>query len=263
MPEPCFLRSALFAEHGLHGIFSLRCGGVSRRPYDSLNLADDTGDDTSSVQQNLAILLGQSGVNAEPHRARQVHGCDILMCSGAGMQHSGQADILISRDGSPVAVRVADCTPILLADPVSGISAAVHAGWRGTAAGAVMHAVRALLTEGAKADNIVACIGPCIGPCCFEIGGDTGEALRQSCPGADAFVHSRDSRLYADLSAINRVQLEHAGIGRDHIEVLAEHLTGDGNAACTCCNSAHFFSYRRDGKASGRHLAIVAPKASA
>ncbi|OIO69147.1 MAG: peptidoglycan editing factor PgeF [Zetaproteobacteria bacterium CG12_big_fil_rev_8_21_14_0_65_55_1124] len=258
MPEACFLRSPLFAEHRLHGIFSLRSGGVSPPPFDSLNLANDTGDDPVLVEKNLDILIRQSGINGTPHRAVQVHGCRTLLCNGTGRMHREEADILLSDDGSPVAVRVADCTPILLADPASGLVAAVHAGWRGTAKGIAMHAVQSMLDAGAKVENILACIGPCIGPCCFQIGEETADALQQSCAGADTSVQARDGQYVADLTALNRLQLIQAGVRQLNIELLVE-----GPAACTCCNARHFFSYRRDGQSSGRHLAIVAPIRSA
>jgi purine-nucleoside/S-methyl-5'-thioadenosine phosphorylase / adenosine deaminase len=258
MAERCFLRSRLFAAHGLHGIVSLRIGGVSLAPYDSLNLADDTGDDASAVQRNMEILLQQTGVGAPLHRARQVHGCSVLRCSGDGRQHNEQADILLSVDGSPLAVRIADCAPVLLADTGSNMLCAVHAGWRGTAAAIAGQAVRHMLDGGAEAANIVACIGPCIGPCCFEIGADTADELAASCPGADAFIHVRDGRRYADLAAINSAQLLQAGIKQENVERLVE-----GAAGCTCCNAGDFFSYRRDGRASGRHLAIVASMSDA
>jgi hypothetical protein len=242
----------------MHGIFSLRNGGISSSPYDSLNLADDTGDDASKVEHNLDTLLRESGIHDLPHRAVQVHGCQTLLCRGPGRKHHEEADILISRDGGPLAVRVADCTPILLADPKSGVIAAVHAGWRGTAAGVAAQAIESMRHAGAKLDDILTCIGPCIGPCCFEIGVETADALKQSCHGNDKYVRPRDGSLFADLAAINRHQLVRAGINQSNIELLAS-----GASACTCCNAQNFFSYRRDGKASGRHLAIVAPMSSA
>ena len=258
MPEPCLLRSQLFAQHGMHGIFSLRTGGVSAPPFNSMNLADDTGDDALSVAHNLHTLLAQAGIEGLPHRARQVHGIDVLHCHGSGKMHEDQADILLSDDGSPVAVRIADCTPVLLADTRSDLIAAAHAGWRGSAADAAGHAVKALQAAGASCENILACIGPCIGPCCFEIGEETAEALRSSCVGAGDFIHIRHHRPYADLAAINRLQLQRAGLQADHIEQLVE-----SRHACTCCHAHDFFSYRRHGSASGRHLAIVAPMSTA
>ncbi len=258
MPEPCFLRSPLLAAHGMHGIFSLRNGGVSPPPFDSLNLADDTGDDAALVKKNLDILIRQSGINSVPHRSVQVHDCQTLLCSGAGRMHNEQADILLSGDGNAVAVRVADCTPILLADPTTGLVAAVHAGWRGTVDRVAAHAIGSMLNAGATTGNILACIGPCIGLCCFQIGPETADILSRSSPGAEAFVQARDGQYFADLTALNRLQLAQAGIGQANIEYLVK-----APAACTCCNAQHFFSYRRDGQASGRHLAIVAPIRSA
>jgi len=258
MPEACLLRSPLFARHGMHGIFSLRTGGVSAAPFNSMNLADDTGDDAACVARNLHILLEQAGIADLPHRARQVHGTDILHCHGSGRLHEEQADILLSDDASPVAVRVADCTPVLLADPQTGLIAAVHAGWRGTAADAAGHAVQAMQAAGARCENILACIGPCIGPCCFEIGEETADALKSSCAGAEQFIHLRQDRPHADLAGINQLQLLRAGLQPEHIEQLI-----DVPSACTCCHTHDFFSYRRDGSSSGRHLAIVAPMASA
>ncbi len=258
MPERCFLRSKMFAAHGLHGIVSLRTGGVSPPPFDSMNLAADTGDTDDNVAQNLRTLLRRTGIGVEPHRARQVHGSDCLICKGAGRQHASEADILLSRDGSPLAVRVADCVPILLADTDSGMLCAVHAGWRGTAATIVEHAVRHMMSGGAHPANIIACIGPCIGPCCFEIGEDTADELAKSCRGAEACIDIRGGRHFSDLFAINRAQLIQAGIEPAKIERML-----DGPAGCTCCNARQFFSYRRDGRMSGRHLAIVAPMSGA
>jgi len=258
MPEPCFLRSKLFARHGLHGVFSLRTGGVSPPPFDSMNLADDTGDVPGHVQQNLGTLLRESGIARKPHRARQVHGREVLRCSGEGRVHNDAADILVSSDGSVLGVRVADCAPVLLAEPERGLLAAVHAGWRGTAMDVAGHAVRALEARGANTSNIIASIGPCIGPCCFEIGDDAADALRNSCPEADGMLIEKKGGLHSDLAGINRLQLLHAGLTPANIEQLRTSTAG-----CTCCHSREFFSYRRDGKQSGRHLAIVAPMVSA
>lgn len=258
MPDPCFLRSAQFARHGLHGIFSLRTGGVSPPPFDSLNLADDTGDEPDHVQQNLDTLLRESGIGRKPHRARQMHGREVLQCSGEGIMHNDAADILVCSDGSVLGVRVADCCPVLLADPERGLLAAVHAGWRGTSMDAAGHAVKAMETLGANASNIIACIGPCIGPCCFEIGEETADSLSNSCPDAERMLTGKNGSMHADLAGINRLQLLHTGLAPANIEQLRSTTAG-----CTCCHRREFFSYRRDGRQSGRHLAIVAPMVSA
>jgi len=258
MPEPYFIRSPLLAKHGFDGIFSLRNGGVSQAPFNSLNLADDTGDNPDNVEKNMNILLRTAGLSGTPHRAMQVHGHRILNCRGAGGMHRQQADILFSEDGSPVAVRIADCTPILIADPVNNRCAAVHAGWRGTAQTIVVRAVEALQNAGGNPQTFIASIGPCIGLCCFEIGEETATALGQSCEGTAKHIQQRNGKSFADLATINAQQLRNSGILRQHIECI-----GDQQASCTCCHDEQFFSYRRDGQHSGRHLAIVATKTPA
>jgi len=263
MPESCFIRSDLFAGHGLHGVFSLRSGGGSKPPFDSLNLADDTGDDKAVVEQNMATLMHAAGLSACPHRARQVHGIAVLSCSGPGIMHHQEADILTSHDGAPLAVRTADCTPVLLADRRSGALLAAHAGWRGSAQGVVSQAIMALQATGSRPEDILAAIGPCIGPCCFEIGKAAADVLSGSCAGAAAYITQRHTSIYADLASINRLQLLHSGVDAGHIDMLRDHAMFQEKTACTCCLPRHFFSYRRDGIKSGRHLAIVAPMSSA
>ncbi|MDQ6973226.1 MAG: peptidoglycan editing factor PgeF, partial [Mariprofundaceae bacterium] len=263
MPESCFIRSNLFAEHGLNGVFSLRSGGSSEPPFDSLNLADDTGDDKTVVEQNMATLMHAAGLSARTHRARQVHGIAVLSCSGPGIMHHQEADILCSHDGAPLAVRTADCTPVLLADRRSGALATAHAGWRGSARGAVTQALKALQTTGSRPEDILAAIGPCIGPCCFEIGREAADALSSSCAEAAAYVTQRHTSTYADLASINRLQLLHSGVDAGHIDMLRDYTMFQEKHACTCCQARYFFSYRRDGIKSGRHLAIVAPMSSA
>ncbi len=258
MPEACFIRSPLLEKHGFHGIFSLRNGGVSQAPFASLNLADNTGDNPDNAEKNLNILLCKAGLNSMPHRALQIHGQRILNCRGAGKMHPQQADILLSEDGSPVAVRVADCTPILIADPLNKRCVAVHAGWRGTAQTVAAHAIEALQKAGGNPQTFIASIGPCIGLCCFEIGEETAAALSLCCDKAAKHMTQRNGKYFADLAAINAQQLQKSGMQRQHIECI-----GGQQENCTCCHAAQFFSYRRDGQRSGRHLAIVAAKTAA
>jgi len=245
MAERAFISSALLADHGLVGIFSLRHGGVSPPPFASLNLGHGTGDSPARVEENLKRLLHEAGLPT-PHQATQVHGTGWLLCEEPGRMHPESADILIGKGGCPVSVRTADCLPILLAAPRAGIVAAVHAGWRGTVQGVATEAVLRMQALGASPNSLFACLGPCIGPCCFEVDATTASRLVASCLGADRHVRGDG---HVDLAAINTMQLMQAGIPTSQIEHLA---------ACTCCQAADYFSYRRDGEKSGRHLAIVA-----
>ena len=249
MPESCFLRSELLASYGAIGIFSLRHGGISPSPFDSLNLGSGLGDDEGNVTHNLDTLISAASLPRTPHRAMQVHGTGVLVCRDQGSMHQDQADILIGVDGAAVAVRVADCVPILLADPEAGVIAAVHAGWRGTAAQVALHAITAMQQHGAKPEQILAFIGPCIGPCCFEIDSTTVNKLIRCCDDAHRFIHRAGNKAHADLAAINAQQLRYAGITQAHIEQTS---------TCTYCDKQHFYSWRRDGKQTGRHLAVVA-----
>ncbi len=249
MAEASFIRSQLLTRHGIIGIFTLRSGGVSPPPFDSQNFGAGLGDADSHITRNMHRLITSVAQLAIPHQAIQTHETGLLWCKGQGKVHPQPADILITdQPDTAVCVRVADCLPVLLADPEAGIAAAVHAGWRGTAAGIVNHAIGTMLEHGAQPGNLLASLGPCIGPCCFAIGSDTADALARSAAGAAAFI-DHTSGLHADLAAINRLQLLGAGLDEHHIEF---------NRACTACEHERFFSFRRDGQRAGRQLAVVA-----
>jgi polyphenol oxidase len=161
-----------------------------------------------------------------------------------------EADILVSNDPDvALAVRAADCVPLLLGDPATGAVAAVHAGWRGTAAGAAMSAVEALSREfGSAPGDLIAAIGPSIGACCYEVGFELIDAFL-------AAGHSRadvDGWFTAPAGAVkprldtwaaNRDQLQRAGVHADNIHVAA---------LCTSCNLDLFPSFRREKEAAGR-----------
>jgi YfiH family protein len=199
-------------------------------------------------------------------RLRQVHragvfeaengvGCNFQR-HGAGKLHPPpvsydnwpEADIAVSRDSSiALTVRTADCVPILLGDRCNKAVAAVHAGWRGTAAGAVMVAVEALLRRfGSKPTDLVAAVGPSIGPCCYEVGRDLVVQFAAHADAAKWF--STGSPLRLDLWRATRDQLERAGLP-DHQIHLSE--------LCTSDHPVLFHSYRRDGNAAGRLVAAI------
>ena len=250
MVEPAFLTSQLLEEHGLKGLFTLRRGGISPPPFDSLNFGGDLGDAATNIEGNFNRLSQATGLKSRPHQAIQVHGSAACWFAGPGTAHQIEADILLSdQPETALAVRTADCLPILLVDPKAGVIAAVHAGWRGTVDQVVAVAVREMAARGARPENILASLGPCIGACCFEISADVASQLGNCTPGAEEHIRRAGSSITADLQQINRLQLLHCGVEPGHIERIN---------ACTACDRKRFFSYRRDGKESGRHLAVVA-----
>jgi len=243
-----FIRSELFARHHLQGVFSTRHGGISPAPFNSLNLGLDLGDPDQHIEENLQRLCQYTKLSM-PHRCLQVHGVEVLSCQGVGIQHASKADILLTQTANTsLAVRTADCLPILLIDTQTGITAAIHAGWRGTAQNIAQHAVERMQQLGAKPATILASLGPCIGACCFEVNLETATQLKKTHPNAFQHLHTQGEKAYPDLHAINQLHLRAAGLQQVNIEIIAQ---------CTHCQADDFFSWRRDQQKSGRMLAMV------
>lgn len=248
------LRSELLHQHGfVHG-FSLRTGGVSGEPYASLNLGRAVGDAPSAVAENL--LRFARSVGFEPERlfeVSQVHGARTVSVRPGATPEAlrvEQADAMVATaPGAAVAIRVADCVPVLMADPRSGAVAAAHAGWRGCVAGVVPAVLDALAREAnARPADVLVAIGPHIRVGAFEVGEEVAEELVRAAPEAHAVLHGA-GKPRVDLSRVLRAQLAAAGVGDAHVEDVG---------GCTYAESERFFSYRRDGQRSGRHLAAIA-----
>lgn len=188
----------------------------------------------------------------------QVHGREVVVIrspfSGAD---TPEADIFVSNDPRvAISVRAADCVPILIGDPNTGAVAAVHAGWRGTAAGAATAAVEALQREfGARPAELVAAIGPSIGACCYEVGTDVVDAFAAA--GQTRHLIDRwftapkaEARLRLDTAGANRDQLVLAGLEDANV-----HLCG----LCTAGNLALFPSYRAERSRAGRIAGLIRP----
>jgi hypothetical protein len=170
---------------------------------------------------------------------KQIHSGIVLLGEQVGC--AGEGDALVTAlEGVPVSIRTADCYPILLADARNRTVAAVHAGWRGTAAHIAIRALEEMHRRyGTEAAGVYAAIGPGIGECCYEVGADI--ALR--------FGPEQAGRI--DLAAINRRQLLDAGVAEHRIDVLG---------GCTKCDAHLFHSYRRDQLAAGRMVSYIAQR---
>lgn len=227
----------------VHG-FSLRTGGVSSPPFDSLNLGSSVGDAPAAVEENLRRLARAAGIPRESLRgARQVHGDRVLLVGRGEVGPEEEADALHAVEpGLAVSVKTADCVPILLYEADSGEAVAVHAGWRGTRAAIVRRAVESLVSRGGRPERILAAIGPAIGPCCYEVSHELAAEFRAAY-GEEAAVGRR-----LDLPGINRLLLLRAGVPEDRIDLLR---------ACTACDPERYFSHRRDAGRTGRHLSFV------
>ncbi len=240
--------------------FSVRTGGRSLPPLDSLNFSAAHGDTRENVQHNLEALAAGLGIDARlVATCRQVHG-DAIEIVHAVPDSPPVADAIIAtRPGIFPAVKTADCLSILVLDPIRLISAAIHAGWRGTVL-RITRKVLDTLIQRFKADprELKVGLGPAIGPCCYEVDDTVLKPFRQVVPEADRFITtvprgpSRNptgrvsTRL--DLVGANRHELSLLGIPDENI--FSANL-------CTACRPDLFFSHRRDSIPSGRHLAIT------
>ena len=242
-------RSALLSRDPavVHG-FTTRHGGVSQGPLTSLNLALRGGETEAALAENwsrVAAALELPG--ATVGLASQTHGVEVLdgdAATGPGAVSLGEGDALVlTRPGALIAVRVADCVPILLSAP--GAVAAVHAGWRGTVAGIAARSVAALTERaGVSPGAVRAAIGPAIGPCCYEVGEEVVAALLTVAP-AEVALRPGPRRPHANLRAVNEAILRAAGVEE------IEHV-----GPCTRC-SADQYSHRREGEATGRFAGVI------
>ncbi len=185
---------------------------------------------------------------------RQVHGVAVhRVDTGAQVTPPPQADALITADdGMALGVWVADCVPILVCDPGTRALAAVHAGWRGTAAGVLTAALTALQRDlGARPSALRIAFGPAIGPCCFEVGDEVVEALIRNDPGARAAVRGAP-RSRVDLIEANRSQAAAFGVSLANMQSAQ---------ICTSCHADLLDSYRRAKGHAGRMAGMLAWKA--
>jgi polyphenol oxidase len=253
-PWPPLLVAEDLLARGVVAAFSGRAGARGAPPYDGLNLGLHVGDDPRAVlrgRRRVATVLGLAG---RPWATvRQIHSATVVDADsdrlGSGPPEArpplAEADGLVGTDaGVVLAVFMADCLPLLLADPGARVVAALHAGWRGLAAGVIEQGVAAFSRRGGRPAEAIALVGPAIGACCYEVGPEVADAVVGRYPAAEATT--RDGRLAIDTAAAAVQALERAGFG----EVRAAR-------ECTAHQPERYFSYRRDGR-TGRQAGLIA-----
>lgn len=228
--------------------FTTRRGGTSAGTFASLNLGVERGDAPEAVRANRALVCEALGVDAvEVRMLHQVHGAAVRRADAADdrgrflgeLRGWPEADALLSETpGQALAVLGADCLPVLLWRRDRPAVAAAHAGWRGLMAGVVERAVAALGEPG----RVGAAVGPGIGPCCYPVSAEVRDRF-----GA-RFGAGVVAAPAVDLAAAARAALVAAGVPASAVQIVE---------ACTFCERDRFFSYRRDGEASGRQAGIV------
>ncbi len=223
---------------------TLRGGGVSAAPYDSLNVATHVGDDPGAVAENRRRVRESLQLPEEPVWLEQVHGTAVLNLDIANAPGSRRADAAVTRcAGRVCAIQVADCMPVLFASRTAAVLGAAHAGWRGLAAGVLEATVEAMREP---PDRLLAWLGPAIGPEHFEVGDEVRTAfLDRDARAAVAFTRNSRGRWQCDLHALARLRLDSLGV---------PHVFGGGG--CTYTESARFFSFRRENRC-GRMAALI------
>jgi purine-nucleoside/S-methyl-5'-thioadenosine phosphorylase / adenosine deaminase len=174
----------------------------------------------------------------------------IIMESASPAEPPLRGDALVST-GRPIAVRVSDCFPILIADPDRRCVAAVHAGWRGTLSRVLAKTICGMSdTLGSKPSRLLIAIGPAIRSCCFEVGPEVADAFAREYPHIPmGRPHpERPDKTLLDLRAALEVQLDALGVSRSNVFDLE---------ACTACRTDVFFSYRKERDQAGRMMAVI------
>ncbi len=240
------------APSGVRAVVSTRrVPGVSLAPFDDCNLGDHVGDDPIAVRRNRARLHQFLDLPAEPLWLNQVHGSAVHQGSQNSMSASAstapQADAAFTHERNVVlAVLTADCLPLLFASADGSEIAAVHAGWRGLAAGVIEATVRALRTP---PEQLHVWLGPAIGPKAFEVGEEVYAAFVDGHPSAAAAFGpspvGRSGQWLCDLYQLSRLRLRALGLQRI-----------SGGQHCTYSEPARFYSYRRD-RDCGRMASLI------
>ena len=225
---------------------TLRQGGHSDAPYDTLNLAAHVGDSIERVNKNREQLRVACGLDKPLLWLDQVHGSRVVSYTqlSEAQQPIAADAVYTDKVGAACAILTADCLPILLASLDGSEVAAIHGGWRSLAEGVVRATAKKFNT---KPGRIVAWLGPAIGPKAFEVGAEVRAAMMRLTDQASlAFTsHRQEGKYWCDIYQLATILLE-----REHISQVF------GGGACTVTDQERFFSYRRDG-VTGRMASLI------
>jgi len=252
------LGSVVFIAHG----FLSRIGGISKGPFSSLNYDVREGDNKVNIEHHKAVVGRLFGFEAKRLLTiNQVHGDDVLVIDKpvkniSDMSKTSADAIITNQYGVAIGVMTADCVPIILVDTVKKVIGMVHAGWKGTVKGVIPRTLEKMVKQfGSDKKAILAAIGPSIGQCCYEV--DRSVVKEFGVTGSDSgdneFIKKEGDGWRIDLKRANLNQLLSAGILEKNISM---------ESICTSCRNDLFFSYRADGKKTGRQLNFIVMKGS-
>jgi YfiH family protein len=234
-----------------HAVLS-RQGGVSQKPWNSLNVGGTVGDEIENVRKNRLLSFAALGCAPDSiFDVWQIHGADVVYADSPRTDAEAyeKADILLTNKPEvTLFMRFADCVPILMHDPVKQVIGVSHAGWMGTVKDVPGVTISAMCEKyGSRPSDIVACIGPSIGPDHYEVGQSVIDQAKHLF-GKDAklVLLPHGERIHFDLWKANQFLLERAGV--EHIEVAG---------ICTACHTDDWFSHRAENGKTGRFGVLV------
>ncbi|PPI82759.1 peptidoglycan editing factor PgeF [Marinobacter maroccanus] len=241
------LKPGWSAPDRVRAVSTTRAGGVSGRPWDSLNLGSHVEDNLEHVQENRRRLAEWTGLDSDRIGwLNQVHGTEVVELTPNNVGQTVKADASYTRHpGIACAILTADCLPVILSDCEGTVVGAAHCGWRSLCGGVIENLVSAMAVS---PETLQAWLGPAIGPERFEVGPEVRDAFLNHDPeAAHAFKAeaARPGHFMADIYALATLRLNHLGV---------YNVTGGG--LCTVQDPDRFFSYRRDGQ-TGRMATLI------
>ncbi|MCW5804148.1 MAG: laccase domain-containing protein [Deltaproteobacteria bacterium] len=241
-------RSEVIPREGfVHG-FPERTGGVSTGPRASLNLGARWGDDRANVDANRRLLAEHAGYDpAQLVATRHVHGTAVWRV-GEPLADDAEFDGLVCDRAGPVLGAFAADSSRSHSRSRGARRGRGPRQWRGTVAGVAPNVIARMVEAGARADRVRVALGPSIGPCCFEVGPEVVAEFRAALGELPGLVVAGPHKDHLDLRVATRAFLERAGVRPEHI---------DDRPPCTRCEGERFFSYRRDGREGGVHMAYI------
>jgi len=238
-----------FQDQGIfHGVFS-RQGGISPKPWHSLNIGGTVGDDPRNVQENLSRLLAASGYSYDQlAQVKQIHSAKVIKADiPVDAVEEGDA-ITTDQRGILLLMRFADCVPVLFYDPVHHAIAIAHAGWKGTLKGLVSEVVRVMgANYGTVPEQVLAGIGPAIGPDHYQVGSDVIKAAKEAFPDQyDQILNEDSDGVKLNLWKANEIHLRKCGVEKVNLSRI-----------CTGCELTKWYSHRAEQGRTGRFAAVI------
>lgn len=253
---------SIFPKDKVTHAISTRFHGYSQPPFNGLNLALHVKDNPNNVLNNRKLFCAGLNLNSmKITTCQQVHGNKVICVTneliGKGATDFNDtiadADALITNISQvPLTLFFADCTPILIYDPIHNVIGNAHGGWRGTVGKIALHTIELMhKIYGTNPKDCLASIGPSIGACCYEIGEEVALKFRKAFPNHTEQIlhfHQDKQKYHLDLWQANALTLQQAGLPKTNIEIAN---------VCTSCNHDIFFSYRADKGHTGRIASII------